>query len=399
MVWQARYALLPFALSLALPGLAHAQDAPTQQATAGEVHPSPREESPPAGAASEPSRLDSLWDAARVHEGADGDALNELRVVGRFHVDNYVLDSEQGEDSDLLVRRARIGVSARMFDRLEANVQVDLDLDGGGPVYGGLTEAYVAWAFTDAAKLLVGKHSAEFTLDGSTSSNRLLTTERSNVANNFWFPEEYIPGVSLQGADRKLSYNIGVFSGGEANREFGNFNAEYFVLASVGRDLSDVWAAEVSLLRFDYVYNKPDAASTFTRPYEHIAALVAVLEYKGWGVSGDVVMGEGFPGQSDGYGATVVPWVNLSDRLQLVSRYAYMRSEDSNGLRLGRYENVVSSGRGDRYHELYGGLNWLIYGHKLKLQTGLTYANMRDRAGDGGAYDGLSWTTALRVSW
>ena len=55
--------------------------------------------------------------------------------------------------------------------------------------------------------------------------------------------------------------------------------------------------------------------------------------------------------------------------------------------------------RGDRYHELYAGANYYFYGHKLKLQTGVQFADMDDRAGDGGAYSGISWTTGLRVGW
>jgi hypothetical protein len=46
-----------------------------------------------------------------------------------------------------------------------------------------------------------------------------------------------------------------------------------------------------------------------------------------------------------------------------------------------------------------GGANYFFYGHKLKLQSGLQYADMDDRAGDGGAYSGVSWTTGLRVGW
>jgi phosphate-selective porin OprO/OprP len=94
-----------------------------------------------------------------------------------------------------------------------------------------------------------------------------------------------------------------------------------------------------------------------------------------------------------------MPWYSVTDKLQLVGRYTFLDSEENNGLRLARYDNVVTSGRGDRYHELYGGLNYYIYGTKLKAQTGLAYARMRDRADDGGRHDGVSWTTALRVSW
>ena len=45
------------------------------------------------------------------------------------------------------------------------------------------------------------------------------------------------------------------------------------------------------------------------------------------------------------------------------------------------------------------GANYYFYGHKLKLQTGVQFADMNDRANDGGEYSGVSWTTGLRVGW
>jgi phosphate-selective porin OprO/OprP len=355
---------------------------------------------PPAetNAKEEESAFDRIWAVPQIHKDDDADILNELRLVGRLHLDNYVLDSDVGDASDLVIRRARLGVRARLFNKLDARVEADLDLEGG-PLYSRLTDAHLAWEFSEAAKLTVGKQSVKFTLDGSTSSNDLLTIDRSNLANNLWFTEEYIPGVSLSGSSGAWSYNSGLFSGGRDNGEFGDFDGGYFWLGSVGRDFGDALGVDKAVLRADYVYNDPDPDSDFTRPFQNVAALVLMLDDGGWGLSGDIVVGDGFLGQSDAFGATLLPWVSLTDRLQLAGRYAYLKSDEPNGLRFARYENVVSQGRGDRYHELYAGLNYKIYGNKLKAQTGLTYANMRDRAGDGGAYDGVTWTTALRLSW
>ena len=89
----------------------------------------------------------------------------------------------------------------------------------------------------------------------------------------------------------------------------------------------------------------------------------------------------------------------LDDRLQLIGRYTFLDSDGPNGILLGIYENRIVTARGDEYHEGYLGANYFFYGHKLKLQTGLQYAHMDDRANDGGAYSGLSWTTGIRVSW
>ncbi len=343
-------------------------------------------------------RFAPVWSAVTVHKGAEGDVLNEFRIVGRLHLDHYVLDSEVGDASDLAVRRARVGARARLFKTLDAHVEAELDLEGG-PMFSRLTDAYVAWRFSDAARLTAGKQSVKFTLDGATSSNELLTIDRSNVANNFWFTDEYAPGISLSGRSGNWSYISGIYSGGRRNRGLGEFDAGYFWLGSVGYDFARKLGVKRAMLRADYVYNEPDPGSDFTRPFDHIGALILVVEAARWGFSGDLVAADGFPGQSDGIGATALPWLNITDRLQVVGRYTFLKSKDRNGLRLARYENVATRGRGDLYHELYGGLNYYIYGHRLKAQTGLSWANMRDRANDGGAYDGWTWTSALRLSW
>ena len=72
--------------------------------------------------------------------------------------------------------------------------------------------------------LTLGKHSAPFTMDGSTSSKELLAVDRSNLTNNVWFTQEYVPGVSAAGGRSPWIYHLGLYSAGDANREFGRFN-------------------------------------------------------------------------------------------------------------------------------------------------------------------------------
>jgi phosphate-selective porin OprO/OprP len=81
-------------------------------------------------------------------------------------------------------------------------------------------------------------------------------------------------------------------------------------------------------------------------------------------------------------------------------RYTYVHSDGPDGIRFTRYEaQALNDLRGDEYQEAYAGLNYYLYGHKLKLQTGVQYTTMRDRADNGGAFDGWSWTSGLRISW
>jgi len=95
-----------------------------------------------------------------------------------------------------------------------------------------------------------------------------------------------------------------------------------------------------------------------------------------------------------------MPYYTINEHLQVVFRYTCLKSDRPDGIRFNRYESFPTNGRrGDEYQEFYLGLNWYLYGHKLKLQTGVQYATMEDSARNGGDFEGWSWTTGLRVTW
>jgi phosphate-selective porin OprO/OprP len=262
-----------------------------------------------------------------------------------------------------------------------------------------LTDAYVQWSRSPKFVVTGGKQGMPFTMDGSTSSKELLTIDRSNLTNNIWFTEEYLPGASVSGRVAPWTYRFGVYSSGERNKEFGEFNGSAATLVLVGYDFAQRLGVDEALLAANYVYQSPDSKNTFTRPLEHIVSINFSLEEPRWGFRGDLSIAQGYLGQSDLDGVMAMPYVNLTDKLQLIGRYTFVGSDDKNGVRLATYENKIVSGRGDTYHEGYLGANYFFYGHKLKLQTGLQWADMADRAADGGTYHGLSWTTGIRVGW
>jgi phosphate-selective porin OprO/OprP len=258
---------------------------------------------------------------------------------------------------------------------------------------------YVQWNKSTRVSLTAGKQAVPFTMDGSTSTKELMAIDRSNLSNNLYFPQEFSPGVSVSGKLAPWVYRGGLYSAGAANREFGEANGGLFGLGLVGYDFARVLGVKEALLAGNYVYQEPDSRNTFTRPLEHIASVNFKMDTGNWGVRTDVSAGAGYLGQSDLWGVMMMPFVNITDKLQGVGRYTFVKSQDLNGVRLATYEDRVVSGRGDRYNELYLGANYFLYGHQLKLQTGVQMAHMRDRANDGGAYSGVSWTTGLRVGW
>ncbi len=232
-----------------------------------------------------------------------------------------------------------------------------------------------------------------------TSSKRLLTVERNNLTNNIWFTEEYMPGVSLEGSSGSLRYFAGLFSSGPSTPELGDYSAGEFYLGTLGYDLADGTGADEALLRLNLVYNEPHEENSSTRDLERIASLNFQYQRGDWGLRTDLSAARGYFEQPDLWGFVVMPYRELTDRWQIVARYTFVDSAGDNGVRLSRYETSIEDGRGDRYNEIHVGLSYYWYGHKLKLQNGLQWVDMRDQADDGGAYRGWSWTTGFRISW
>jgi phosphate-selective porin OprO/OprP len=345
------------------------------------------------------STYQKIWKFAEWYTNEQNPVLQNLLFSGRFQYEYALLDADEGSHDEWNVRRLRLGARSKLFRAFTLHGEVELNPQETDPLYARITDMYLQWSRSGRFELTFGKHSAPFTMDGSTSSKELLAIDRSNLSNNIWFPQEYIPGISIAGEISGWVYRAGVYSSGGANREFGEFNGSVFSLAVVGYDFAKSLGVKEALLAGNYVYQNPDPENTFTRQLQHMVSVNFKLGADKWGVRTDVSAAAGYLGQSDLWGVMAMPFVNVTDKLQFVGRYTFLKSDDPNGVRLALYENRVVPGRGDQYNELYIGANYYFYGHKLKLQSGVQFGDMSDSANDGGAYSGVSWTTGLRVSW
>jgi len=142
--------------------------------------------------------FDSAWRHLTLYVNEEGTVIQKFALVGRAQVDSFWVNPEDGEDdNDTLWRRLRFGFKADIFTQWVAHLEADLDLNEPiGDWYSQLTDAYIAWSSSESLKIKLLKQSAGFTLDGATSSKRLLTLERNNLTNNLWFTEEYFNGIS-----------------------------------------------------------------------------------------------------------------------------------------------------------------------------------------------------------
>lgn len=346
-----------------------------------------------------PSIFDRIWTFAEWYEDDSNPVVQRVLFSGRYQHDFSVVRADQGDLEEWNVRRMRLGPKITLFRDFTVHAEVELNPQEHDPLYLRLTDAYVQWARGDALAVTVGKHGVPFTVDGSTSSKELLAIDRSNLSNNLWFTEEYIPGVSISGDASGWMYRAGLYTAGRATREFGRFSGGLFTLGTLGYDFGNTLGVDEALVAGSYVYQDSDTDNTFTRPLEHVGSIGLQLATRRWGLRSDVAAAAGYLDGTDLWGAMAMPYVNLTDALQFVVRYTVVESDGPNGVRLATYENRIVTGRGDLYRELYLGGNYYFYGHKLKLQTGLQLADLDDEPADGGAYSGVSWTSGIRISW
>jgi phosphate-selective porin OprO/OprP len=347
-----------------------------------------------------PSVYDKIWQHLTTwYDDKENPVVQRVLFSGRFQHEFNTIDADQGGHDEWNTRRFRVGPRITLFRNYTLHVEAELNPQEIDPLYVRLTDAYVAWNRSAAFTLTVGKHSIPYTMDGATSSKELLAIDRSNLTNNIWFPQEYLPGVSASGRAGAWNYRLGTYSAGEQTREFGKFDGGLATLAVAGYDFAKRLGVDQAVLSGNYVYQSEDRDNTFTRQLEHIVSVNFRLEAPKWGLRTDVSTADGYLTQNDLFGVMAMPYYNVTDRLQAVGRYTFLTSDGPNGVRLATYESSVVPGRGDEYNELYLGANYFFYGHRLKLQTGLQFADLNDAAGDGGEYSGVSWTSGLRIGW
>jgi len=346
------------------------------------------------------SVFDKVWSYTMLYENEDNRFIQKFALSGRLQPDSAWFDAEQGEFKDnFLWRRFRFGFKSDLFREWVLHIEGDFDLNEPlGDSYTRLTDAYIGWTPRKNLDLKVLKQSAGFTLDGATSSKKLLTLQRNNLTNNLWFTSEYFTGITAKGKiDESWSYKVGLFSS-DGNDELSRFEASYFTLFSLGYGFAKSPKLDHGLIRIDYVYNEEDINAA-TRDFSQILSLATKWETGPWGLWADLSAGKGYAEQSDVWGVVLMPFYNFNPYIQVVMRYTYLNSADDNGLRLPRYEGKITDGRGNEYSEIYAGLNVFFYGHKFKWQTGLEYASMRDGADDEGEYTGWGVNTGLRLYW
>ncbi|MBP7950251.1 MAG: hypothetical protein KA004_11390 [Verrucomicrobiales bacterium] len=340
-------------------------------------------------ASNEKSAFDQLWGLATLYQNDRSPILEELAVTGRYQGQFWAVDGPDGNDSDWENRRFRLGLQAAMFDkRLTLKSEIVSGFHPGGEFYEGFIELYAAWKASEAFTLTIGKQKPKFSHEWSQSSRFILTFERNSLINSF--QPDYAPGVTASGRVGVFSYYAGVFSNVVA-KEFGGFNGGWSWLAGIGIDVKDAIGTEKADLRLDCIHSEIDEQDTIFTRYDNGLALSLHLKQGAWTLTPELLAGFG---DASNWALVLTPTYDFTKKLQAVVRYQLGLSDGDAFPTQRRYEREAGLGNGDVYNAIYAGLNYYIYGHKLKLMTGVEWSNLSGGGGD-------SWTcfAGVRASW
>lgn len=377
---------------------------------------------------------DQAWSAFTLYKDENNPILQEFALQGRYQAqwaagESSTEDYEQsgkGEflGSEIESRRARFGFKSKWFQNWKFEGQIDVDADaednlGDTTLYKNIYDLYVTYAQSDALNISAGKTKVKFTREQEISSKEILTIERSGLSNTL-FPGE-LTGVWANGkgiAEHWL-YEAGVY-GNDRRREFSEFNDGAILLGKIGYDYSAESGLDSAIVSLHYMHNTDPGVQYSSSTWSGSAspaftdsiALTNDITHGRFGLTTDIMYGFGFDGnatqkgatvaldQPDVFGITVIPSYFIADGLQLVGRVQVATTSGADGLKSpGRYDEASllpegGDAKGNSLVSTYLGLNYYIYGHKLKLMNGVEYTHL-----GGGDYDGTTFYSGLRFSF
>lgn len=370
-----------------------------------------------------------------LYKNSENPYLQEFQIEGRLQFQMAHLEGEDvnGDDysSDFNeFRRFRLGAKAKFFTYFGAKVSFDLVGDeriqnspnsGLGWGYEQFDEAWMSFDIGEAVGtgpfdtlvMAYGRHKYLFGQEARTSSNKLLTVERSAMSNKV-YNSARPTGLVVDATKDKWSFTGALYSSttdGEDNEAFNGWQDGVIYYASAGYQ-----ATKELNLRADFVYNDADVTEgeDSLLPYAWASSFNGEYAAGAWGIIGDFTygsnggdrIGHADSESDDFWGIMVMPYYWLvEDKLQLVGQYQYGGADASEGLRINsRYGRVrgtdgnsgidVNSGRGDEHHSLYAGLNYYLCGHNAKVQAGVEYQTMDTPSGD---FDTVTYLLGFRT--
>lgn len=135
-----------------------------------------------------------------------GDGKYSFQPFGRVHFDVSSFDDDASDrSSNANLRRARLGFKGKLGEDLAYKTEIDFAEEDVA-----LKDVSLTYTGLDAFDIKVGHHKPSFGFENNTSSNYIMTMERSTATNAFTRGE--IIGANLLGGGENWSWGLGVFN-------------------------------------------------------------------------------------------------------------------------------------------------------------------------------------------
>ena len=303
-----------------------------------------------------------------LYKNSENPWIQSFQIEGRLQYQAAYIEGRDVNGDDFNetfdeYRRFRLGAKAKFLNYFGLKYQVNLvadgrpsgdDLDWG---YDSIDEAYISFdlgkaintSFWDELSLSYGRHKYLMGYEAHASSTKLLTVERSSLANKA-YGSARLTGLVAEAAKGDWNFGLGLFSGTVDTTdvdEFADWQEGQIYWASVGYKANDQWTFGA-----DFAYNDADITE-FSSPipgddpliaYKWAGSLNAQYEKDRFGVIGDLIVG--------------------------------------------------NNGRGDSHYSIYTGLNYYMCGHNAKIQGGIEYQEMDTPSGK---FDTLTYLIGFRT--
>jgi phosphate-selective porin OprO and OprP len=377
-----------------------------------------------------------IFDIPTLYE-SDSGFIRSVALTGRYH-GQWISQTEdigatENGYHEYQHRRFRQGIEIGFANDITFSATANIS-DGtgspaagaGGPGAHGLTygrffddwdEFAIEWAPSKDHYLIVGKQKQKVTIENETSSNKILTIERSAIASEVISDKPW--GITYGFKALDIKHEIGAWMVGADNDSRGegwlwpDGDSRGSITYRASKKITD----EVEL-HFDYQFTNnsdglvPAAAAPIATAdaglgsaYEHVVALGSKSAFGEFGLITDLIFAGNRQAQAGGggaaaiptgdntYGLVIMPYYNITDKLQAVVRYAYMDSgREQRPQRFNTRRNV------EDYSTVYAGLNYYVCGDNLKLMAGYEYAN-GNLLGSVTEIDTSSWQLGMRISY
>ena len=340
--------------------------------------------------------LARLWALPKIYENQDNPIIEQFDLIGRLQFDYFNVKSDRGSSSFAEIRRFRLGEDAWFAkSHLEILTEIDTALrtdHSPSLFYNRFTNLWGKLWICDAFNVRFGKFEPRFGYDREFSDTLQKFFERSFFDDQIIGGTDYTPAVEVTGAVGHFGYMSTIYST-NTNKELGRFDGGQAYEAEVSYDFSKPLHVDKALWVVDYLHaaGKSPTTNVFTHARD---AAATYFDFTNQRFS--LVTQFGYDHQvgnlGDIFDFHIMPSYMITKKLEAIFRYQLGLGSEKNSITtLNRQQQTVGGFTGNNYNAAYLGLDYYVYGQKMKLMFGEEYANLSGGTGPKANYSG--WTT------